>query len=396
MNTSELDHLIGTQAKEALNVPNTPAYVYSESVLRALARQAERIVSQAGCQLLYALKACAIAPALDSLAPFVHGFAASSVFEARIAESVKRPDQSLHCYSPAYSASDMQTSLSMADYLSLNSLTQLDIAASMNAGSTSLGIRINPELSFVSDPRYDPSRPRSKLGVPLSQFAKLPRIPDSIEGVHIHNNCESEDLGQLAKTADALGGELERVNNLRWVNLGGGYYLGPDTDPAPLERAARNLRSEFGVTVFVEPGTALVQQAGFLVSEALDVFPNDGVDIVVLDTSTSHLPEVFEYQYTPSVAGAMDAGDHRTSLVGRSCLAGDIFGEYGFADPVRAGQRVALLNAGSYSHSRATPFNGIPIPGVYILRKDGTFDPVASYDYNHFASRNGAMPIASS
>lgn len=394
MDTKEFDRLIDNQANQALNVPSAPAYVYSESILQSLARQAASIAAQAECELLYTLKACAIAPVLEILAPFVHGFAASSVFEARLAASVNSSHHTLHCYSPAYPASDIESTLSLADYLSLNSLSQLELAASLNTGSASLGLRVNPELSFVPDSRYDPSRPGSKLGAPLSALRNLPRMPDAIEGLHIHNNCESDDLSQLARSAEALFVHLRRAENLRWVNLGGGYYLGPETDAAPLERVARTLRSEFGAKLFIEPGTALVQQAGFLVSEVLDVFPINDRRIAVLDTSTSHVPEIFEYQYTPEVNRPVRTDGSPTTLVGRSCLAGDILGDYSFADPIRIGDRIALKNAGSYSHSRATPFNGIPIPSVYILREDGAFDLAATYDYDAFAARNGAIPIA--
>ena len=394
MDAVEFDCLIHTQANQALDVPATPAYVYSETILRALARQAALIAERAGCELLYTLKACALVPVLETLSSYVHGFAASSVFEARIADSARRYAQSLHCYSPAYSAVDMESTLLLADYLSLNSLTQLNLAMSLNAGPASLALRINPELSFVPDPRYDPSRPGSKLGAPLSGLEKIVRMPDGLEGVHIHNNCESNDLSQLAHSSEALSNTLKRIADLRWVNLGGGYYLGPEMDTSPLEQVAGRLRSDYGVKVFIEPGTALAQQAGFLVTETLDVFSNDGTDIAVLDTSTSHMPEVFEYQYTPAVSRPEADEGSPTRLAGRTCLAGDIFGDYDFQDPVRIGERIAIMDAGSYSHSRAVPFNGIPIPSVYILREDGTFDLVSSYGYDDFASRNGAMTIA--
>ena len=386
--------MIETQASEALNVPATPAYVYSERALNATARQAATIAARAGCGLLYTLKACAIAQVLDTLAPFVHGFAASSVFEARIAASVMEPRHSLHCYSPAFSEADIEAALSLSDYLSLNSLTQLDAAARSNAGAASLGLRINPEISFVADSRYDPSRPGSKLGAPLSGLDKLARIPDAVEGAHIHNNCESDDLSELSSSVEALSTLLGRIDSLRWVNLGGGYYLAADTDTEPLERSARWLRSEFGVEAFIEPGTGLVQQAGFLVSETLDVFRYGSADIAILDTTTSHLPEVFEYEYIQETSRPTSDAGNRTNLVGRSCLAGDIFGEYRFAEPVRAGDRIAFKNAGAYSHSRAAPFNGIATPSVYILRADGAFDLVATYGYDDFAARNGAIPIA--
>ena len=394
MDAKEFDRLLDNQANLALNVPGTPAYVYSESILQSLARQAALTAAQAECELLYTLKACAITPVLEIFTPTVHGFAASSVFEARLAAGVSSSHHSLHCYSPAYSASEIESTLSLADYLSLNSLNQLDLAASLNTGSASLGLRVNPELSFVPDARYDPSRPGSKLGAPLSDLRDLPRMPDAIEGLHIHNNCESDDLFELARSAEALFGALRRCDNLSWVNLGGGYYLGPETDATPLEQVARTLRAEFGAKLFIEPGTALVQQAGYLVSEVLDVFSINDRHIAVLDTSTSHIPEVFEYQYTPEVNWTVRDGGAPTTLVGRSCLAGDILGEYRFTDPVRIGDRVALKNAGSYSHSRAVPFNGIPIPSVYMLREDGAFDPAATYDYDDFAARNGATPIA--
>lgn len=394
MDSAGFERLIQIQANQALSVPTTPAYVYSETVLRALARQAALIAERAGCELLYTLKACALVPILETLADHVQGFAASSVFEARIADSVRRSDQSLHCYSPAYSEADMESTLALADYVSLNSLNQLALATSLDTGSASLGLRINPELSFVPDPRYDPSRPGSKLGVPLSDFANVLRMPEAIEGAHIHNNCESDDLAQLAQSVEILTGTLNRIDNLRWVNLGGGYYLGPETDASPLEQVVVRLRSDFGVKVFIEPGTALAQQAGFLVTEALDLFSNDGTDIVVLDTSTSHMPEVFEYQYTPAVSRPEADEGNPTRLAGRTCLAGDIFGEYEFDEPVRIGERIAIMDAGAYSHSRAVPFNGIPIPSVYMFREDGTFDPVSNYRYDDFASRNGALTIA--
>ncbi len=391
MDAAEFDSLIETQASAALNVPVTPAYVYSVRILDATAQQAAAIASRAGCSLLYTLKACAVVPVLKALAPFMSGFSASSVFEARIAANVIESGQSLHCYSPAFSEADLESTMSLADYLSLNSLTQLDMAARLKRGSASLGLRINPEISFVHDSRYDPSRPGSKLGAPLSGLEKLARIPDAVEGAHIHNNCESDDLGQLSRSVDALSTVLNRIGDLRWVNMGGGYYLGADTDAEPLERAVRWLRSEFGVEVFIEPGTALTQQSGFLVSETLDIFRNGDADVAVLDTTTSHLPEVFEYDYIPDVNRPTREWGSPTNLVGRSCLAGDIFGEYRFTEPVRVGDRIAFENAGSYSHSRAAPFNGIATPTVYILRADGTFDLVARYDYDDFAARNGAI-----
>ena len=378
-------------------MPVTPAYVYSESVLRRAASLASSVASFAGCKLLYTLKPCGLAGVLDVLSPYVDGFGTSSIFEARLAGATASTEQSIHCYSPAFPPSELAEVLVTADFVSMNSFNQLELAVSLSQGTASLGLRVNPELGFAADERYDPCRPHSKLGVPLSDFYRLfdHSVHDQmIEGIHIHNNCESEDLGELEATVEAMQGTLGGLDHLSWINLGGGYYLGPEIDAAPLERATRLLAEQFGATVFIEPGTALVQQAGMLVCEVLDVFESDGKSVAVIDATTSHMPEVFEYEFSPSIAGPALGGKVSTILAGRSCLAGDVFGEYSLQEPLRMGERVAILDAGSYSHSRAAPFNGIPTPASYLLREDGAFRLMASYDYSDFALRNGMAAVA--
>ncbi len=389
----------------ALRAPVTPAYVYSETMLRAAASDARKVADAAGCGLLYTLKACGLWGVMKTLAPYLDGFAASSAFEARAAESVRLPGQTIHCYSPAFGAEEMEEVASLADYLSLNSVAQLAMATAIGGGA-SLGLRINPGVSLVAERRYDPCRPHSKLGASLYDLAVLEQgAPSGIEGIHIHNNCESDDLKELADTFDAIWpvlGRLDGLSELGWVNLGGGYYFGQGTDAEPLARVASLLRAEHGADAFVEPGTSLVQNAGVLVTEALDVFESDGKDVAVLDASTSHMPEVFEYGFTPRIypegGEHSETGDrwdrHMTVLAGRSCLAGDVFGEYYLSGRLRLGDRVAILDSGSYSHARAAAFNGIPIPSAYLMRADGTFELMSEYDYGEFAARNGVKSLA--
>ncbi len=392
-----IDGSISEESRLALDVPKTPAYVFSESILRSTAFQASSVASRAGCKLLYTLKPCGLAGVLDVLSPYVDGFSASSAFEVRLAGAIASAHQSIHCYSPAFPHGELVEVLERASFVSLNSFNQLDLAASGGQGPASVGLRINPELGFAADLRYDPCRPHSKLGVPQSDFRMLfdeSPFSESIEGIHIHNNCESEDLTQLQETVESLLEPMGAIRRLSWINLGGGYYLGPDIDSSPLEKAVRLLNEHFGVTVFIEPGTALVQQAGMLITEVLDVFESDGKSVAILDATTSHMPEVFEYDFAPSVASSVETGNHTTILAGRSCLAGDVFGEYDFSEPLKVGERLAIEDAGSYSQSRAAPFNGIPIPSSYLLREDGTFELMASYEFGEFARRNGMVAVA--
>ena len=391
-----IDPEVQAEAAKALHVPETPAYVYSEPLLRRAVSDALTVANSAGCKLLYTLKPCGLAAVVEIISDYVDGFAASSPFEARLARDIAMGPKSIHCYSPALGASDMAEVASIAHYLSLNSVRQFQMAAEIDSRHASLGLRVNPQTSFVSDSRYDPCRRHSKLGIPRSEFNSLitsSGIGHQVDGIHIHANCESDDLNELAQCVEALEEVVRDLPSIAWVNLGGGYYFHEESDSGSLEQAVSELTSDISFEVFIEPGTSMVQESGMLVSEVLDVFINDGTHVAVLDVSTSHMPEVFEYGLVPRIHGPHHPGDRRTVLAGRSCLAGDVFGEYLLEEALLPGDRVAILDAGAYSHARSAPFNGIPIPSSFLLRSDGSLDWISSYSYVDFANRNAA-PLA--
>jgi len=253
---------------------------------------------------------------------------------------------------------------------------------------------VNPGISFISDERYDPCRRNSKLGVALGALVECDESMENglrgLQGLHVHNNCDSSafsDLLGLVKHMDMhLGVLLSKVN---WVNLGGGYIFEGAKNLEPFYQAIDILHSKYSVEVFVEPGAAIVRKAGYLVSTVLDLFLSDGKEVVVLDTTVNHMPEVFEYQIQPDVAGHVEGGRHEYILSGCSCLAGDVFGEYAFEDPLEVGSRVVFNNAGAYTLVKAHMFNGINLPTIYSLKENGELEMKKHFTYEDFANRCG-------
>ena len=380
-------------------VPESPAYVYSEPELRRSADVLRGLAQSAGCKLLYAVKACGIAGVLETVAPYVDGFAVSSLFEARLARGVAGHGGTVHLTSPALIRDEVDELAKLCDYVSLNSLGQLARFGADLHGRASVGLRLNPGLSFVADDRYDPCRRHSKLGVGLERLVEVAASDDGpgdhVEGLHFHSNCDSTDFGQLLSTVriveDRLGGLLQRM---KWINFGGGYLPGSgDTDEAFCE-AVGLLRSRYGLEVFFEPGAAMVRESGYLVSTVLDLFDSGGADVAVLDTTVGHMPEVFEYQYRPEVARHRGGAPFKYILAGRSCLAGDVFGEYAFDEPLQVGSRVVFANTGAYTTVKAHVFNGINLPPVYAFTEGGELELKQRHTYSDFLSRYGAGDIA--
>ncbi len=377
----------------------TPAFVYDERAINRLLDYTGFLRADGRCEVLFAVKSFSFAPALRLMAPRLDGFAVSSLYEARLARGIIGDEGSVHITTPGLRKDELDELRSLCDCIAFNSLGQWDAHHSRIPGRASPGLRVNPQLSFADDCRYDPCRPHSKLGVPLDDLASVlrdePARLDGVRGLLFHSNCDSDDFAELAATVQRLRERIpDLLERIEWVNLGGGYLFEDDEgEPSrgldELCRIVDSLRSEYRVKVFIEPGSGLIRAAGYFVSRVLDIFPSGGATVAVLDTSVNHMPEVFEYGFQPEVVGHDDDAPHEYQLAGCTCLAGDLFGAYRFPGKLRVGDCVMFSNSGSYTLTKASMFNGVALPSVYALTADGELVLQSRPSYADFASRWG-------
>ena len=361
----------------------TPALVYDESKLEDLLDLGLVARREAGCRLLYAVKATALPGVLQHLAPRIDGFATSSLFESRFVRDLF-PDREIHFTMPGLRPYEVSELSALCEFISFNSRTQAERHSAELCRGSSMGIRINTRVSTVPDQRYDPCRHKSKLGVPIEEVpSTLASVPGIIEGLHIHTNADSTDFGELLANVQVLVNGMPEAVELKWVNLGGGYLF-EDVSLEPLIQAVELVRRKFGVEVFLEPGAGLVQSAGFLMGRVLDIFDVDGGRVVVIDATVGHMPEVLEFGFQPDVVGQREEGPFEYTVVGSSCLAGDVFGTYRFGEPLEIGGTVIFRDAGAYTLAKAHLFNGINLPEVGFLGVDGQYRACRTFDYSDF------------
>jgi carboxynorspermidine decarboxylase len=413
----------------------TPAFIYDENQLEHDLLLAADLARATSCRLLYSLKACSEYGVLELIAGHVDGFSCSSLSEAKLAASLPGSDgRVLHLTSPGLRAAEIAEIAALCDFVSLNSITawqghrkaltslpetflRSGAAAGRRSSPPRCGLRVNPGRrgrpggppgpgspddpepargpAQALDERYDPCRRHSKLGAPLDQVAEMlrshPEELAGLTGLHLHTTCEETDLSRLRETVHFVAAHLDPLlARLEWINLGGGYLLNAAADLAPFCETVAFLRSRYGMEVFVEPGTALVRKAGYLAASVVDLFPSDGKMVAVVDTTVNHMPEVLEFGFSPDVVGDSEAAPHRYLLAGCSCLAGDVFGEYRFDEPLTVGSRVTFEEAGAYALAKAHWLNGITLPAVWLLDRGGSLKLVRSFSYDDFARQCGA------
>lgn len=366
----------------------TPCFLVSESALKRNLEILGGVQKRTGCKILLAQKAFSMFRVYPLIAQYLSGTSASGLFEARLAHEEMGGEN--HVFSPAYTRDEMQELTAICDHIVFNSFSQLEAHRSIweNAG-VSVGIRVNPECSTQEGHAiYDPCAPLSRLGVTRKNFRA--DLLDGVDGLHFHTLCEqnADDLIKTFEAFEAAFGEF--LPRVKWLNLGGGHHITkPDYDIAALEQLIGYIRKQYGVTVYLEPGEAIALDAGELITTVLDVIEN-GMPILILDTSAScHMPDVIEMPYRPPLqnAGLPCEKNVTCRLGGRTCLAGDIIGDYGFDQIPKVGDRLAFLDMAIYSMVKTNTFNGMPLPAIALEHEDDECEIVRAFGYEDFKGR---------
>jgi carboxynorspermidine decarboxylase len=373
----------------APNIPNdirTPAYVLDVAALKRNLDTVARIRREAGCKVLLATKAWAMPAAFPLMRDVLDGTTASGEYEARL--GAEEFGKEVHVYAPAYSPGEVGRLTKLADHIYFNSPEQIArFGALARAGGAKIGARINPGYSnaTLGGALYDPCAPGSRFGTTKAEIDKLPW--DEIDIFHVHALCESLADGSAGLIEHVAREFAPYIRKVKVVNFGGGHFVNKEGyDVAKLINAIKAFRDQFGVEVILEPGAGIVVDAGYLVASVIGLHWNEK-QIAILDTSAScHMPDVLEVPYTPGVIGAIAPGVNAYTYIlgGKTCMTGDVIGEYSFPDPLQVGSRVVFTDMMQYSFVKNTTFNGTPRPDLAVLEEDGCYRVVRSFGYEEF------------
>lgn len=366
----------------------TPCYIIDEATLRSNLELLHQVEQETGCHILLAQKAFSCFAVYPLIAQYLSGTTASGLYEARLgAEEFGKEN---HVFSPAYEPDEFCELCRICDHISFNSFTQLEKYRPVwETADVSVGIRVNPECSTQGDHAiYDPCAPGSRLGVTKANFR--PDLLEDVEGLHFHTLCE-QNADALIETFDAFEQSFGAyLPQMKWLNLGGGHHITrPDYDIAALKQLILDIRRKYDLTVYLEPGEAIALNAGYLDTTVMDIVDN-GMQILILDASAAcHMPDVLEMPYRPPLAGSGEQGEKLYSyrLSARTCLAGDIIGDYSFDNPIKIGDRLTFEDMAIYSMVKNNTFNGMPLPAIALRHPDDSCSIIRQFGYTDFKER---------
>ncbi|MHC3752771.1 carboxynorspermidine decarboxylase [Streptococcus suis] len=366
----------------------TPAYVIDEAKLVNNLEILKSVHERTGCKVLLAQKAFSMYATYPLISQYLAGTTASGLYEAKLGREEFGGE--VHVFAPAFKDADLEEILEIADHIVFNSERQLrKHVDKCRAAGVSVGLRINPECSTQGDHAlYDPCATGSRFGVRIDQFSE--DLLDLVDGLHFHTLCEqnSDDLKTTLDAVEAKFGPY--LHRIKWLNMGGGHHVTrADYNLDLLISSIQHMQGKYGLEVYIEPGEAIALNAGYLVTEVLDIVEN-GIETLVLDASaTCHMPDVLEMPYRPPLRNGFEEGEkaYTYRLSSNTCLTGDIIGDYSFEKPVEIGDKLYFEDMAIYSFVKNNTFNGIGLPSLVLMDKTGDCRIIKEFGYEDFKGR---------
>ena len=370
----------------------TPYYIVYEDKLRHNLEKLSAVAREADVKIIMAFKANALWKTFPIIREYFLASTASSLNEMKL--SLEHLGHDVHAYCPVYTERSFPVFLAGCSHITFNSLAQFrKFYPQMQASGrkVSAGLRVNPHCSVIETDIYNPCVPGSRFGENPENLRD--GLPEGIEGLHFHALCESSsrDLEQVLKAFKEQYGHL--LPGLKWLNMGGGHLITrKDYDTDLFIQLMQGLHEEYpGLQLIIEPGSAFTWQTGDLVTEVLDVVTDAGIHTAIIDASFAcHMPDCLEMPYKPVCAQALPDESREGipyRLGGNSCLSGDFVGDWKFAEPLKAGDRLRLLDMNHYTTVKTNMFNGIQHPAIYLSRNDGKIELLRKFDYEDYRSR---------
>lgn len=387
----------GRTPSELFSSQPTPCYIIDEGQLRKNGEILESVIKNTGCKILLAQKAFSNYDLYPMLSQYLSGTEASGLYEARLGAE-KMPGKEVHVFCAAYRDDEFDELMKYADHIVFNSPGQLKkFGFKAKRNGKSLGLRINPECSTQEGHEiYDPCSAGSRLGVTRLQWDNqmTEELIGLLDGLHFHTLCEqnSDALEVTLKAVEKKFGNI--LPRVRWLNMGGGHHITREGyDIAKLERCILDSKRKWNLEIYLEPGEACALNAGYLASHVLDIVQNGNIRIAILDTSAAcHMSDVIEMPYTPPLYNAQQGEKLKYTyrLAGPTCLAGDIIGNYSFAQELHEGDILLFGDMAIYSTCKNNTFNGMPLPNIWRRTETGQLVQLTHFGYDDFKFRLGS------
>ena len=357
----------------------SPCYIYSRATIERHWRAFDDALAEQKHLVCYAVKANSNIAVLNLMARLGSGFDIVSVGELeRVLKAGGDPAKVVFS-GVAKRADEMRRALEVGikcfNVESLPELERLNDVAAQLGVKAPVSIRVNPDVDAQTHPYISTGLKENKFGIAIDEAVPVYRQAAAMGNIQITGvDCHiGSQLTQVAPFVDALdrvllliellAGEGIQIDHL---DIGGGLgirYKG-ETPPQPAEYAAaiKQRLNNSTIELLVEPGRAIVGNAGILVTQ-VEHFKRSGDKwFAFVDAAMNDLlrPALYSaWMDIVAVCPGHDVVAKEYDIVGPVCETGDFLGKDRLL-AIAEGDLLAVRGAGAYGFTMSSNYNSRP------------------------------------
>ncbi len=262
-------------------------------------------------------------------------------------------------------------------------LLAVDRAAKEMRSVAKIALRVNPDIDPGTHAYISTGLKENKFGIPIEQALELYQSAKGLTnvevvGVHQHIGSQITEVRPFVDALEKLVGFVRELRSagttIQYINIGGGLGITykDETPPLPKDvaQAVRPLLKDCGCTIVMEPGRAIIGNAGILVTSALYRKSSGEKQFLIVDAGMNDLirPSLYEayHDIRPVVESA--GGEAVFDVVGPICESGDFLARDRKMPEVRQGDLLAVMSAGAYGFSMSSNYNSRPRAAEVIVK----------------------------
>ena len=255
-----------------------------------------------------------------------------------------------------------------------------------------VSFRVNPDVDANTHPYISTGLKENKFGIDitlaLAEYRRAAQMSNiKVVGIDCHIGSQLTEtrpfLDALDKVLDLVAALKAEGIVLHHLDLGGGLGIryNEEQPPEPADYIAAVL-ARLGKTdyeILLEPGRAIVGNAGILVTQVEYLKPTEHKNFAIVDAAMNDLvrPSLYSaWQAIIPVNLVSDAVEQHWDIVGPVCETGDFLGK-DRALKLAQGDLLAIRSSGAYGFSMSSNYNSRPkvaelmVDGdqIYLIRE---------------------------
>ncbi|HET9113558.1 MAG TPA: diaminopimelate decarboxylase [Burkholderiales bacterium] len=253
-------------------------------------------------------------------------------------------------------------------------LVRLNSVAGEMGLTAPVSLRVNPDVDAKTHPYISTGLKANKFGVAHDDALRLYRMAASfphlaVIGIDCHIGSQLTDTGPFSDALERVLALVDRLSAegiiLRHLDLGGGLGIRyRDEIPPSIEDYVSALTKGLNgrpQSILLEPGRALVGNAGILLTAVEYIKPGSDKNFAIVDAAMNDLmrPALYGAYHAIVPVNPREGGGALYEIVGPVCETGDFLGHDRMLTLVE-GDLLAIKSAGAYGMSMSSNYNSRP------------------------------------